>query len=185
MQTLNKCGHGRIQMALGLLAALAPAESAAAGLAIECPQSEAGPKLSLSYVPDMLSVTEGVSAASLSASLQGDPAGIFTLYGTGPMDAMMPEASALDECLTAKLKEQGVTAADADMLAYGANACRLKLASSGSVQKVQAQLTLTSVDKGKAILFIQRQYLTPSALTGKPLQLDEFPTRNCEVLSVP
>ena len=185
MQTMSRRNNGRMQIALGLLAALLTTASAAAGLAIECPQGEAGPKLSLIYTPDAMSVTDGKGTVSLSASIQGDPAGIFTLYGSGPMDAMMPDAAALDECLAAKLAGQGVTAADADMLAYVSNACRLKLTPSGSVQKVQAQLTLTSIDKGKAMLFIQRQYLTPSAVTGKPLRLDEFPTSSCEVMGVP
>ena len=83
------------------------------------------------------------------------------------------------------LRNTGAAAADAHMLAHLSNACRVKLIPSGTVQKVQAQLTLTSIDKGKAVLFVQQQYLMASAVTGKPLQLDEFPVRNCVVLTVP
>lgn len=182
---MNKGRRVRVNIALGLAAALLINASAAAGVVMECPGGEAGPKLSLTYAVGSLSITEGSSAVSLPASIQGEPAGIFTVYGSGPMFALMPEAAILDECLAAKLKQQGVTAADADMLAYWSNACRLKLMPSGSVQKVQAQLTLTSIDKGKATLFIQRQYLTPSTVTGKPLRLDEFPVRSCEVSDIP
>ncbi len=185
MQTMSRRNNGRRQIALGLVAALLTTASAAAEISIECPQGEAGPKLSLIYAGDALSVRDDKGTGSLSASIQGDPAGIFTLYGSGPMDAKMPDAAALDTCLADKLKEQGVTAADTDMLTYSSNACRIKLLPTGTVQKVKAQLTLTSIDKGKAILFTQRQYLTPSAVTGKPLQLDELPVRNCDVLSVP
>lgn len=157
--------------------------TASAEISIECPEGEAEPNLSMIYAHDTLSVTNENSAVSLPATIQGETTGMFTVYGSGTMDAMMPEATALDECLAAELREHGATAADVDMLAYSSNTCRLKLMPSGSLQKVQSQFTLTSTDKGKAMLFVQRQYLKPSAVTGKPLQLDEFPPRNCIVLS--
>ncbi len=167
------------------LVMLTTANANGANVTFSCPEGEAGSKLLLSYANDALSIADGNVTTSLPATIQGDAAGIFTVYGSGPMDATMPEPAAMDACLSAKLKEQGVTADDKDMLAYDSNACRVELIPNGTIQKVQAQLTLTSIDKGKATLFIQRQYLTPSTITGLPLQLDEFPTRNCDVVLMP
>lgn len=168
-----------------LFVMLTTANATAGGIAFTCAAGEAGTKLSLSFNADVLSVTDDKGASSVPASIQGDPEGIFTLYGSGPMEVLMPDAAALDACLSAKLKAQGVTADDKDMLAYDSSACRAMLIANGAIQQAQAQLTLTSIDKGKATLFVQHQYLTPSAVTGKPLQLDEFPTRTCDVAPAP
>jgi hypothetical protein len=64
---MSKRNHGRMQIAPGLVAVLLTNASAAAGLSIEYPQGEAGPKLSLIYALDTLSVTgrqDGGSPAS-------------------------------------------------------------------------------------------------------------------------
>jgi hypothetical protein len=150
-----------------------------------CPQGESGGQMSLHYDGENLAIVEEHGASSLTGTIQGDVNGRFTLYGTGPMDAIMPNAAALDLCLIDKLQEQAVLATDVDAVAYATNSCRLKLTPAGSMLRVQTQLTLTSIDKGKAMLFIQRKYKMPSVVTGKPLQLDELPIRNCNVLSEP
>ena len=63
-----------------------------------------------------LSVTDGKGAVSLSASIQGDRLDFHPLWlrSDGRHDAGCRRTG---QCLAAKLKEQGVTAADADMLA--------------------------------------------------------------------
>ena len=153
----------------------------AADISINCPAAEVGPQVSLRFNGDMLAVTDKDGTNDLAASLQGDAAGVFTIYGSGAMNAMMPNGSELDQCIAEKLKQLGATAADADALGSVSNTCQQKLLPTAVKQNVQVQFTVTSIDKGAATLFIQRQYLTPSAVTGKPLWLDEWPLRNCEV----
>lgn len=172
-------------MAFALFGITPNAANAATNVSFQCPQNEAGAPISIRYAAETLTVTDEHGTSSLAGFIQGDVTGIFTLSGTGAMSALMPNAMALDLCVAANLKAQAAPATDIDALAYASNACRLKLIPAGSIQNVQAQLTLTSIDKGKAMLFIQRQYMTPSAVTGKPLQLDELPVRNCEVITSP
>ncbi|MGB8817161.1 MAG: hypothetical protein WCC66_04480 [Rhizobiaceae bacterium] len=171
--------------ALAALGALMTSGCAAAEITMECPQGEAGAKLSLVYEADTLTVNEADSSATLAGSIQLDPSGIFAIYGSGPTEAKMAEPGALDACVAASLTTQGAVAGDSGALGYAINACSVKLAPSATMQKVQAQYTLTSIDKGKATLFIQRQYFQPSVVTGKPLQIDVFPMRECAVLAGP
>jgi hypothetical protein len=110
---------------------------------------------------------------------------MFGIKGSGPMEAVMPDPAAFDDCLVARLKQQDASAADASALAYVVNLCRLKLLSSGSVQKIEAEFTATALDPGKATVSIQRWYAVPSKVTGKPMQLAEFPVRNCDVVKGP
>ncbi len=172
-------------MAQAALGALMTTACAASGITMECPQGEAGAKLSLRFEANLLTVMEAENSAVLPASIQLGPSGIFTIYGFGPMEANMPEPAALDACIAAGLKTQGAAADDSGALGYAINACSVKLAPSATSQKVQAQYTLTSIDEGKATLFIQRQYLEPSVVAGKPLQIDLFPTLDCEVSTGP
>ena len=171
-----------VKIAGAVLLTLATATGAAAEILLECPATDHGPKLGLRFDADMLSVTDGRGTANLQAFLQNIRPGMFGIRGSGPMDAVMPDPAALDDCLAARLKQQDASAADASALAYVANLCRLKLMPSGSVQKVEAELTATALDPGTAMVFIQRRYMVPSKLTGKPMQLDEFPPRNCVVV---
>lgn len=172
-------------MAFALFGITPNSANAATNVSFQCPQNEAGTPISIRYAAETLTVTDEHGTSSLAGFIQGDVAGIFTLIGTGTMSALMPDAAALDLCVAANLKAHAASVADIDALAYASNACRLKLTPAGSMQNVQAQLTLTSIEKGKAVLFIQRQYMTSSAVTGKPLQLDELPVRNCEAITSP
>ena len=70
-------------------------------------------------------------------------------------------------------------------LAYVANLCRMKLLPSASVQKIEVEITATTLDPEKAMVFIQRRYTVPSKVTAKPIQLDEFPPRNCNIVKGP
>ena len=97
----------------------------------------------------------------------------------------MPEPAALDSCLLTKLKQQSAMAKDEDAVIYSAGLCRFDLASSQTSQKVDAQLNATSLEGKTAQVFIQRTYTAPSAVSGKPVQIDEWPTRQCAVLAGP
>jgi hypothetical protein len=173
-----------VSICIGALMTTAPA-GASAKVAIDCPADGPTPMMSLRYDADSLSVTHASGTVALPASIQRDPSGMFSIRASGPMEASMPEPAALDQCLAAKLKEQEATAADTGTLDYVAYLCRLKLSPSGTVQKTKTVFTITALDPDKAMLFIQRRYTVPSAVTGKPIQLDEFPLRNCNVLTRP
>ena len=185
MPGMKKFNFVGTQVALAFFVITPYSANAAVNLSFQCQKSDAGAQMSIHYAAETLTVIDEHGTSSLAGFIQGDVTGIFTLSGTGAMSALMPDAMALDLCVAANLKAQAAPATDIDALAYASNACRLKLTPAGSIQNVQAQLTLTSIDKGKAMLFLQRQYMTPSAVTGKPLQRDELPVRNCEVINSP
>jgi hypothetical protein len=154
-------------------------------IAIDCPEGGGQPKLSLRFDANALSVTDPSGAAKLPGSLELGPSGMFTVSGSGPMQAVMPDPAKFDECLAANLKQQNAAATDTDAVAYGANSCRLTLTPSGTMQNVQANFTVTALEPGKAMVFIQREFTVPSKVTGKPVQLDEFMPSNCDVLKGP
>jgi hypothetical protein len=160
--------------------------SMAAEITLECPTEHPGqPKLSLRYGAEALSVTDADGTTALPGTVKDLPSGMFGISAHGPMTALMPEPAALDKCLVDKLKQLGMRADDADALTYVANACRLKLSSSATMQKIEADFVITALEPGEAMLYIERQYAAPSAVTGKPVTLAEFPTRNCKVLTGP
>lgn len=130
-----------------------------------------------------MNVTDADGTAAVSATLQGDPSGMFTIQALGPIEGAMPALDALDGCLAGKLKQQGAVATDTDTLTFVLNQCRLKLATASIRQKVDATFTITSIDKGSASLLLSRRYVVPSAVTGNPMQLDEWPMRECSVVS--
>jgi hypothetical protein len=164
---------------------LSSAAASAAEILMECPATDHAPKIALRFDADVLSVTDARGTAALTGSLQNIRPGMFGIKGSGPMDAMMPDPGALDDCLIARLKQQDASATDASALTYVANLCRGKLLPAGRVQKVEAEFTATALDPAKATLFIQRRYMVASKVTGKPMQLDEFPPRNCDIVKGP
>lgn len=161
------------------------ASGAEAEIRMDCPATDHAAKMELRFDADVLSVTDARGTSALRGSLQPIAPGMFGLKGTGSMQAMMPDPAAFDDCVVARLKQQDASAADASALTYVANLCRLKLMPSGRVQAIEAEFTATALDPAKATLFIQRSYTMPSKVTGKPMQLDEFPTRNCDVVKGP
>lgn len=131
----------------------------------------------------MLNVTDADGTAGMPATLQGDAADMFTIQASGLIEGAMPALEALDGCVAGKLKQQGAAATDTDALTFVLNQCRLQLASASSRQKVDATFIVTSMEKGNASLMISRRYTVPSEVTGAPLQLDEWPMRQCNVAS--
>ena len=187
MMLVKTTGGGarlRVWICTAILTLTATAAKAAEIL-MECPATDHAPKVALRFDADVLSVTDARGTAALRGSLQNIRPGMFGIKGLGPMDAVMPDPAAFDDCLVARLKQQDASAADASALTYVANLCRVKLLPAGRVQKVEAEFTATALDPGKATLFIQRRYTVPSKVTGKPMQLDEFPPRNCDVVKGP
>lgn len=153
----------------------------AAEIAITCPADGSALELKLKLDGEQLNVTDTNGTASVPAHIDTDPSGMFAISASGPVEAVMPSLGALDTCIAEKLKAQGMTASDRDVVIFSANQCRLELASSSTKQRVTGNFTVTSMDKGQASLLISHQYTMPSAVTGEPMQLDEWPMRNCEV----
>jgi hypothetical protein len=186
MKLVRTAGAACMGTALrGVLLAAAAATGAAADVHIECPATGHAPPVALRFDANVLSVTDARGTAALPGSMQELQPGSFGIRGAGAMDALMPNPAALDECLAARLKQQGASANDVSALGYVANLCRLKLTPSGSVQEVEAEFTATALDAGKATVFIQRRYKQPSKVTGAPLQLDEVPPRDCAITKGP
>ena len=161
------------------------ATGAAAEIRLDCPAPDPAAKIQLRFDADVLSITDGRGTSALQASLQTIQPGMFGIKGAGPMEAIMPDPAAFDDCVVGRLKQQDASATDPSALAYVANLCRLKLMPSGRVQRVEAAFTATALDPGKATLFIQRSFTVPSKVTGKPMQLDEFPLRSCDIVKGP
>jgi hypothetical protein len=165
--------------------AVAGAGTAAAEVVLECPATDHGPQVALRFDADVLSVTDARGTAALRGSIQHIQPGMFGIKGSGAMEAVMPDPAAFDDCIVARLKQQDASPSDPSALAYVTNLCRLKLLPTGRVQMVEVEFTATALDPGKATLAIQRSYAVPSKVTGKPMQLAEFPLRNCTVIKGP
>lgn len=165
--------------------AVTGADIAAAEVVLECPATDHGAQVALRFDADVLSVTDARGTAAVPGSIQHIRPGMFGIKGAGPMEAVMPDPAAFDDCIVARLKQQDASPSDPSALAYVTNLCRLKLLPSGRVQKVDVEFTATALDAGKATLSIQRSYAVPSKVTGKPMQLAEFPVRNCNVIKGP
>ena len=185
MMLVKATGGARLRVWICASILTLSATAAKTEILMECPATDHAPKIALRFDADMLSVTDARGTAALTGSLQNIRPGMFGIKGSGPMDAVMPDPAAFDDCLVARLKQQNASAADASALTYMANLCRVKLLPAGSVQKIEAEFTATALDPKKATLFIQRRYMVPSKVTGKPMQLDEFPPRNCDVVKGP
>jgi hypothetical protein len=155
----------------------------AAQITIICPADGPSAELKLQLDGEHLNIIDPKEPVSLAARLDSDPSGAFAIAASGPMSNTMPVLPDLDKCIAAKLKEHGETAAAKDMVIYFTNACRLALAPSATKQLVTASFIVNSFDKGQASLLISNDYLAPSTITGKPLQLNEWPMRQCTVAS--
>lgn len=178
--------QGRTPMLL-LAAALAGASlcsmASAAQITITCPADGTSAELKLQLDGDHLTITDANEAVSLPANFDSDPSGAFGIAASGPMSSVMPTLPDLDKCIADKLDQQGETAAAKDVVAFFVNQCRLALAPVAKKQPVTARFTINSLDPGEADLLISRDYLAPSTVTGAPLQLNEWPMRQCTVAS--
>lgn len=106
---------------------------------------------------------------------------MFGVSGFGPADQLVPEPADVDACLAARLKSVGSGTDDKDMISYVLAGCQADLAGKKVKQSVDLHVTATVIDKGQAMVFVQRTYHAASTVTGAPLTLDEWPTRNCVV----
>ena len=154
----------------------------AAEVGFNCPAGANGREaLALGYVGEVLSVAETNGAAELPATLEGDVNAQFGISGFGPAEQVMPDPGQLDDCLAAGLKSHGSLASDEAAVAYELAECQATLSGALSRQSVDLHVTAVVIDPGSAMVFIQRTYQAPSKITGAPLTLDEFPTRDCSV----
>ncbi len=162
---------------LGMLGAARAAE-----IGFQCPAGSNGREaVGLTYANEVLSVSGSDGTVELPANLDGDVRAQFGISGFGPAEQMMPDPGALDACLAAGLKSHGGVASDEAAVAYELAECQATLAGALSRQRVDLHVTASVIDPGTAMVFIQRTYQVPSTITGAPLTLDEFPTRDCPV----
>ena len=163
------------------LSLVLPGIVGAAEVSFSCPAIDALPAIDLHFHGDALDVTDPTGTATLPASLEGDVSDMFGVSGFGPAEQMTPEPAEMDACLAARLKSVGSSADDKDMVAYVLAGCQSDLAGKTVKQSVDLHVTASVVDKGQATVFVQRTYPAASTVTGAPLTLDEWPTRDCTV----
>ncbi len=168
----------------GAMAALLTTGAAwSADVTFDCPATDGKDKVELHFAGETLDVTDAAGTAALPASLEGDVASMFGVSGFGEAEQMVAEPAAMDACLAGELKGMGSPAEDESAVGYALAGCQSKLAGGAVKQAVDLHVTATVIDKGSAMVFIQRTYRTPSSVTGEALTLDEFPTRNCTVVA--
>ena len=170
-----------IGLALSLLAGGANAQE----IAIACPATDLLGPLVLRFSSNTLELVDAGATATLPASLNGDPAAIYTIAASGTMTAPMPPLAAFDACLSEKLAASGLSAGNTDDVAYVANSCRLQLKDSLEPREITARLEITVMAPGEAGVFITRTYVEPSTVTGAPVELAEFPMRTCPLTKAP
>ena len=167
---------------IGLAVVTLISSATAQEVVIACPAGSGDlAALDLRFGADVLTLVDTERTSALPARLNGDPAGIYIINASGLIETMMPPLDALDTCLTDKLATLGFTAANADELAYAANGCRLDLKDVETLQPAQAVIEVTVMDPRSAMVFIARTYTAPSAVTGAPVELAEFPPLNCSL----
>lgn len=127
-------------------------------------------------------VVENGLTATLDGSLEGEPPENYTINAFGRGEALLPEAAAMDDCLSAALKANGAAATDGDTVAYLVNTCRLELAPKAVVQPADLGYQLIIMAPDPAQLFVTRTYATPSAVTGAPIAVPEWPMRSCDLV---
>lgn len=158
-----------------------PVLAIAADATFACPAADAAPAIELRFRGDTLDVVDPAGTASLPASLEGDVADMFSVTGFGEADQLVPAPADTDACLASRLKSEGGSADDTDVVASLLAGCQVALADKKTKQPVDLHVTATVIDPGMAMVFVQRTYQTASAVTGAPLTLDEWPTRDCTV----
>lgn len=163
------------------LSLILPVVVVAADATFTCPAADAAPAIEMRFSGDTLEVVDPAGTASLSASLEGDVADMFGVTGFGEADQMVPDPADTDACLAAGLKSEGGSADDKDVVASLLAGCQVELAGKKLKLPVDLHVTATVIDPGTAMLFIQRTYQAASTVTGTPLTLDEWPTRDCTV----
>ena len=163
------------------MTAFSAVAASSADVTFVCPATDARGGIELHFAGETLGVTDEAGTAALPASLEGDVADMFGVSGAGEAAQMVPDPAAMDTCLAAQLKANGGSPEDEPSVAYALAGCQADLAAGASKQRVALHVTATVIDKGSAMVFIQRTYQTPSTVTGTALTLDEFPTRDCKV----
>ncbi|WP_143744685.1 hypothetical protein [Mesorhizobium prunaredense] len=157
----------------------------AAEIAIDCPADAGLPELVFGFAADTLSIKDASGTATLQASFHELSAGMFAIQAWGPTETPMPNLADMDRCLGDGLKKQDMQATDASAVTYLSNLCRLKLMPEATAQRIDAKYEITALDPKSATVFISRSYTVASSVTGEPLQLDEWPIRQCAVISGP
>ena len=174
-------------LAFAILLGVSSLECAATELKFDCAANEVEPQMTLHYSGESLTVKDDKTNTTLVGSFMGSPTE-FHIQCSGPMEAMMPDLAAFDGCLAAGLKKQKTTAQDIDTLTYVEVNCRSEVKQSATLQKIQGSVSVTSdpSQPGMAFLDIERDYLTASTVTGKPLALVQWPPlRSCSFVMVP
>ncbi len=151
----------------------------------DCPADEVQPQLTLTYKTETLTINENSSTTTIPATFMGAP-NEFAIQASAELESLMPDLAALDKCIAAGLKNQKTTAKDLDVLTYLTVNCRSETMKTSTQQKVQASITITAGigEPNTALVAIDRNYLTPSTVTGMFLTLPQWPpTRTCSFVT--
>ena len=175
---MGACRRGTRAACAGLALVLALTPASAADFSFRCAGADGTPDADLAFAGEVLTVVEDGRTATLVGRVEGEPPENYGISAAGRGDAMLPEAAAMDACLDKGLKAQGATAADDDAVAYVVNGCRLDLAAVAQPADLSYQIIFMA--PGPAQLFVTRTYATPSAVTGAPITVPEWPMRNCD-----
>ncbi len=162
----------------GLLAALLAQAAPAAEVTFDCSALDRLEPLSFRFAGDTLEMRDSAGTAALPASLEGDLSEMFGVSAFGEAEQMVPPPAALDACLSKYMADHGLAVSD-ESVAGGLASCQVDLAAQAVRQPVDLRVTAAVIDPGTAMIFLQRTYHQPSSVTGAPLTLDEFPTRDC------
>lgn len=162
------------------LAAAFASSVMAADIVVDCPQQDALPPLTYVYTADTL--TLGDDPNTLPAFVREDPdTDMMAIRATGETEAPMPEPVALDACIDERLKKFGFDITEEDVAFTSAMSCRNDMAESLVPTRINIVVEVMSMEKGSASVFTSRTYVAPSALLGKPIEISEWPLRNCTV----
>ena len=160
-------------------------ESFANELKFDCPADEVQTQLTLIYKAESLTISEGSSSTTLAATFMGAPEE-FAIQASGQLESLMPDMAALDKCIAEGLKKQNTTAKDLDTLTYLVVNCRSETIKTSAQQKVHASIVISAGlgEPNTALVNLDRNYLTPSAVTGMFLTLPQWPpNRTCSFLT--
>lgn len=195
----------KVTLTIGFLASvwLLSAPAGAETIALTCtphdvgaPTDAAAGALTLSYAGEaagVLTVNGPLGEMALPATKEtregvvegvndGKPYTVTGIRGSGPVVVLMPDKSAIEACVTDKLKPDG--AADADLAFMAVLSCTGAAAQGANPVPVIAsvEIALTSTAPGQweiLTVYMKRTFAEPSKLPGGKITIESDP--RCEI----
>ncbi len=149
---------------------------------VTCPADEFVSAVTIHFDDDVLNVHDDNVDITLPGSYHVDPTGtMFTVQGFGAAQVMMPDRAVLESCVAEAAKQNGTVVTNSESVAYEVVNCAFNLREGRTLQAANISFKISSLDPGNAMVFIIRSYAETSSLVGEPMEIPEFPTRNCTV----